>query len=389
MSGTTLKSRVTGVQQFTDHHLYGSPTFKTVYQERAEMLSQNHFPLNPDGDTGGPFQLTKVGDYASFLHKPHNGSCYNWHGDITVRHSDGPFTPSDVGSFTVPTNSTLMSLGSTAISRCAPSVPSFSLPTAAGELLFDQMPRIPWSTWKERTGAASGAGGEYLNTQFGWLPLVNDITSFSKTLINCHSLLESYIKGSDSKQRRRYAFPDKDYTGVSPMGYLFTEPAAGVASLFGQTMLRRTQKTWFSGAFRYHIPVADSPLSQMRRSYSLARHLLGIELTPAVVWNLAPWSWAADWFGNFSDVMTNVSAMGSDGLVMQYGYVMCETITDLWSYGRVTDSRLTSMYNQITARRTLYKSAQRLQATPYGFGVNMSALSPRQIAILTAIGISR
>jgi hypothetical protein len=114
---------------------------------------------------------------------------------------------------------------------------------------------------------------------------------------------------------------------------------------------------------------------------SMTDHLLGVKVTPETVWNIAPWSWAADWFANTGDIMTNISNLGKDGLVMQYGYSMME---------RVLRSESKARFDGILTKRTqetVHK--RRMPATPYGFGVNLSTLSPKQVAIIAALGLSR
>ena len=124
----------------------------------------------------------------------------------------------------------------------------------------------------------------------------------------------------------------------------------------------------------------------MIRAATRASVLLGIELTPEVLWNLTPWSWAADWFANMGDVLSNVSDFANDGLVMHYGYMM-ETshVThtyDLHGHGlNGVESPLTLTFENI--------QKQRIKASPFGFGLTWESFTPRQLAILAALGISR
>jgi hypothetical protein len=113
---------------------------------------------------------------------------------------------------------------------------------------------------------------------------------------------------------------------------------------------------------------------------SQANRLLGVKLSPDTVWNLNPWTWAADWFANTGDLMTNVSNMGQDGLVLQYGYMMASEEVSTYS--------VASKNGAVTSRTRLVKRAKRIPASPYGFGVSLSTLTARQLAIITALGLS-
>jgi hypothetical protein len=133
--------------------------------------------------------------------------------------------------------------------------------------------------------------------------------------------------------------------------------------------------------FIYYLPTGDSAREKISRYGAYARKLLGIDLTPEVLWNLSPWSWAADWFSNTGDVMHNISAFGSDGLVMRNGYTMCHSgLTQV-------DSGSYSGFYQVKTR--VRETKTRHVATPYGFGVSYDGLSARQIATVAALGLSR
>jgi hypothetical protein len=115
-----------------------------------------------------------------------------------------------------------------------------------------------------------------------------------------------------------------------------------------------------------------------------ANKVLGTRLTPKTVWELTPWSWAADWFGTTGDVMSNLSTLGHDGLVLQYGYVMHEQIlATSVDYKTVGAPELSGSYTNKLIMR------QRFEATPYGFGFDLKSLTTRQVSILAALGLSK
>jgi hypothetical protein len=119
-----------------------------------------------------------------------------------------------------------------------------------------------------------------------------------------------------------------------------------------------------------------------------ARKLAGLELTPAVVWNLAPWSWALDWQGNIGDSLHNMSRFAQDGLVMQYGYIMQSKTAEV-TYTLTRGDLNTGLSNTALSHTVIAESKVRRTATPFGFGFDMTALNGRQSAILGALGISR
>jgi len=223
--------------------------------------------------------------------------------------------------------------GTTMIARTTPTSPAAEMATALGDLAVErELPSmVGHETWKARTHAARGAGSEYLNVQFGWIPLVSDLRDFAYAVKHRNKIIGDYRKGSDKKIRRRYVMTDEEnsYSAVTGMNVNGSLPGGT-----GTAMSQTTKKVWFSGAYRYHIPMGNDMASRLARYDKYADKLLGVNITPEVIWNISPWSWAADWFGNTGDVMHNISALGPDGLVLQYGYAMSSRTRTTSLYGQ-------------------------------------------------------
>jgi len=147
---------------------------------------------------------------------------------------------------------------------------------------------------------------------------------------------------------------------------------------------------WFSGAFRYHVPIGDSTWERLSRYEQYSNYLFGTRITPEVVWNLAPWSWAVDWFTNAGDVIHNISTLGFDGLVMQYGYAMRQELRKAVIVHTTTGNGFSGLAAGLRASRTeVIEFKQRVPANPYGFGIDDISLSKTQLAILAALGLTR
>jgi hypothetical protein len=107
------------------------------------------------------------------------------------------------------------------------------------------------------------------------------------------------------------------------------------------------------------------------------------------LWNLTPWSWAADWVSDLGTLSANVNNFSKDGLVMPYAYMM-ETISventfvsGPWSF----DSRPGEQHFFTQSFKTTRK--RRIAASPYGFDVDFGGFSQRQLAILASLGITK
>jgi len=354
-----------------------------LYLNQYEMTTLNHpgwAKSLGSGDIGGPFRLFKETysveasylDIPGFFRGPFvmDGLAGGW-GGYTAANSIPQFA----------SDSDLKGKGTHAIAVSEPTNPSAGLATFLGELHEGVPSIIGHAAFRDRVHAARKSGNEYLNVEFGWKPLMADLRSFAHAIKHGNKVIAGYRKGSDKKIKRRYSYPTETdsqvYSGAFAQGYTGTLG-------FGTISQSRKSETWFEGAFRYHIPVPDSTMGKLSLYESYANRILGTRLTPEVVWNISPWSWLVDWKGNVGDVLHNVSALGHDGLVMQYGYMMSYDLREEIKACTVQgNSDISSRVSKTTVTR------QRIPATPYGFGFDMSGLTARQTAILVALGLSR
>jgi hypothetical protein len=158
--------------------------------------------------------------------------------------------------------------------------------------------------------------------------------------------------------------------------------------LRGVCMRTRTEfrRQWFSGAFTYYLPSGYDSRIGMERGALLAQKVFGLELTPEVLWNIAPWSWAVDWVSNVGDVISNLSDWLTDGLVLQYGYIMEQSfVQDTYSWEGPTGFKSAAVRPATVVLTTEVK--KRRQASPFGFGTSWSSFTPRQFAIAAALGL--
>lgn len=278
----------------------------------------------------------------------------------------------------------LTAAGATAMSRVLPTNPSFGLSRSLGELRNDGLPTIiSLDTLKDKAGYLRNSGGEYLNVEFGWLPLVSDLLGFARAVKSSNRVLANFRKGSDRHIRRRYSYPQQTATQTAlGSAAVSCNPTGQVWS--GASVSTTSYEVEFSGSFKYHVPMGDDLSSQMLRWESEANKLLGSRLTPKLVWDLTPWTWATGWFSNMGSVINNVSSLGSDGLVVEYGYITDRLINvgDMSAWVDWNGKHFSC------SSRCTTKDVRRYRATPFGFGFDMTALSPTQDAVLVALGLS-
>lgn len=369
-------------------------------------------------DSGGPFHVTHVGTFSEPMMV--NDVC-NTFLSGTDRFYSGPLFGAVV---TIPAiaekykgtaqdwdKSSLDPLGATAISLCAPVNPTAQLGVAIGEILNEKKISLPGiESWKRRTGIAKTAGSEYLSKQFGWGPLVDEIHSTVDATRRHRDIMQNYRHNEGRDIHRRFDFPIEIQDSAEEISSAYC--GTGTISSFANCVpgsngkpagrvcrFRKETKRWFEGCFTYGGPSGTDSFRRALGFGSEADQLYGLTLTPDVVWNLTPWTWAADWFSNAGDVVHNISNFVAAGLVMRYGFMMAETIEEYHTeyFGQEMQYRKSAKPRVLSKRpvntpgkfgsRTVTKT--RVPANPFGFGVGWEGLSPTQLAITAALGITR
>jgi hypothetical protein len=144
--------------------------------------------------------------------------------------------------------------------------------------------------------------------------------------------------------------------------------------------------TWFSGCFSFYLQDIED---LFRRSWlGKAEDLLGLQLTPEVIYNLTPWSWLFDWFGNLGDVLKVMSNQLQFSQVMRYGYLMRHTLVTRSVYRDPVRDGQGALVGPLVMN-SMAERKDRARANPYGFGVDLNALTSVQWAILGALGLTR
>jgi hypothetical protein len=306
-------------------------------------------------------------------------------------------------------------LGATAIRRSSPNKPVIDLATTIGELRSEGLPSMFGSIIsrsKTLRDLAANGGKEYLNAQFGWAPLMRDVQALATEVLATRKRLEQYYRDLSREIRRRYSFPeisevtsttstiqtDGEYwvQGNTPLGAstgrYFTYHSSAPT---GTTVVKSVQNSWFSGAFRYLNATEEHDMNTLQKFEEDANALLGTRIDPEVLWNLQPWTWLADWFVNYGDVLGNISSITADRQVMHYGYIMRTveshveySVPGLWAASGPTGLGRTRVagpfHNKVTTVRK-----HRGAASPFGFGLNPDSFTASQWAILGALGISK
>lgn len=303
-------------------------------------------------------------------------------------------------------NSDLDTKGTEAIALCNPLNPVGDAATFLTESLGERIPTLPGvRLWKSRTKALLGLGEEFLNAEFGYLPMLREISDFRDAVKSATQTMQQFERDAGKLVRRSWYFPTEKHETRKLIASESVPLFGGESQFPGEAFIGKgkmpvgraveikqvQRKVWFKGAFTYPIPhQSDSWRGMVENASGLnaTNIALGSNITPETLWELTPWSWALDWFSNAQEVVQNLQAFKLQGLVMPYGYIMDEESTKTtytWEPepGLIQTTALT--VSPIVRTRT---TKMRKQASPFGFGLEWKDLSPLQLAILAALGIT-
>lgn len=242
-------------------------------------------------------------------------------------------------------------------------------------------------------------GSEYLNVAFNWLPFVSSITSTVASLQKANQQIMQLQRDSGLLVRRDMRFDPIITTKVTDFGRLdnsvwqpggFNLPnpeikalLPGDGSLYGSTTV--SQQTYeqysFAGAFTYYLHPGNGLLDRLERYNQYANKLLGNRITPAVLWELLPFSWLADWFLDVQSALKRMSLFQNDSLVLPYSYMMRTTVLSSQSVCQ------SDTFGGLSQGQYFVKK-ERIKGTPFGFGKNPISFTGQQWAILTALGLT-
>lgn len=165
---------------------------------------------------------------------------------------------------------------------------------------------------KKRRTAAS----EYVNVQFGWLPIYRDVLSLLR-LPGRISRRINYLmrrEGKDSTFRT-----DLDL-GVSPVS---SAPGFAYDLLSEETLVSLSHHAWrhtaLRGVINVNVQLPQLEVPKLREDLTL--RLWGSDPDPEDVYNLVPWSWLVDWFTGLGDYVEAYNVMNLDKSVINYGFI--------------------------------------------------------------------
>jgi len=368
--------------RFTDYSsgysYYSSPSssgshFNSRYQDRKETCNDYVLPGNSH-----PFSVER----RYFVEPPivGSGTIRGTVGNRWEYNKYGRQDPNDI-NFGWPVRPTSLTsdmpsdgaLALTLLKRTNPSRPDIGLDVFIGELreLPSLLTKFKGSTLKK---IASGN----LRYQFGIAPLVSDL----RAMLDIPSIVSK-------RYRELQALQEK---GLRRKRRLYQNALSGTPGTIDAVVVGPANKA----SFRYNTThtlecwgfVKWFPSPELRYAPSdkllalAARSSLGLTIDASTAWNLIPWTWLADWFGNFGDYLEYsrnlVPVTHSTPLIMK------RIVTEM-TYTSISNTSGLSVPSH-TKRK--WESLSRVSASA-SLEAQMPLLSLRQLSILGSLAITK
>lgn len=383
----------------------------------GQNVSESHRRVKGRYKTGGPWKMwkqtvenTPTEELVVYV----NSSSVHYRGrfQCTASYSSSRQPPSGWNSLSNLNSmaSSLENRGAEAWNAMRPDLPDFSLATEIMELkdmprfLKDQTRRIRDLANREyrkryKRRPPSKYAQYHLELQFGWLPILRSILGFAETMRNKDSLLQQLIRDNGRPKRRKRNLTeaannnDTGYkTGSFNTGWGVDVSPLLPTGCYGQTSRSSgsntlTSKTWCEGQFRYLLPPGPRNRAWKRM---MKRRIFGGRLTASDAYNIIPWSWMVDYFTDLGQFVQAVSPGVADKLICDYAYLMRTIEYAFDTTATISIRNGPNTYKHVSCRRRVWQTRKvRVEATPFGFGVKQTDLTPNQLSILGALGLSK
>lgn len=262
--------------------------------------------------------------------------------------------------------------------------------------------------WRGLTGVSTltktmtpkKAADHFLNHQFGWNPFIQDLKRFYNAFDQADRHIKRLTDENGQWIRRRITLKDETQSSVVGTGSgLKLFPNTSFSSPFGSPWLvgsptwqvreELTTRIYAVGKYRYYRPEFDrtdpdhsSAINDMKRQATL----YGLRISPSNVYKATPWTWAIDWVSNFGDQVDKANDMLVDSIAAKYLFVMQAQIRT-----RVFTQYIPFVSGPVTLQftRVIETKQRREGLSPFGFSLSLANLTPRQLAIAGALGVSR
>jgi len=239
---------------------------------------------------------------------------------------------------------------------------------------------------------------DFLNHQFGWTPFIGDLRKFYSTFHKAAAMKARLRANNDKWITRRATLADETTEELVSSGTgMEVEPLGEIIGKLFTTGSSPRWEIWDEkhsvvtavGNYKYYRPEFDANLPDYNSAWNTIQReitLYGARISPSNVYRAVPWTWLIDWCADIGGVIDAMDDIAIDALAARYLYVMRHeyTVRKFTQLLPFVDGTLSLTWDLKTDAKV-----RKPASTPYGFGLSWNLLSPRQLAILASLGITR
>lgn len=252
---------------------------------------------------------------------------------------------------------------------------------------------------------------QFLNLQFGWKPFIKDINQILANVINYTDRIRRLAEENGQWIRRRATLVNNESSVMTNSGTgVKTYPGnvlGGVDwTLFYDPVVPYTEPHWevwedkvtFAtcvGQFRYWLPEfsgGDFDSDSFMNRVNTARRtldLFGLRPSPSNIYKAIPWSWLVDWFTGIGRSIQAMQDQVLDQMAAKYMSLSHHVVTTQ-RFRQFMPFTTQNGGMKIFEFSQSCDVKQRVMAdSPFGFYLDYGDLSPNQLAILGALGLSK
>jgi len=318
-----------------------------------------------------PLTVNKFSVDGGIINKPYTGFFSSYFNDYTMDYVQG--LGYNMGHLGVDTMGSVEA-ATRAAARTNPSRPSVDIPT---ELLqIHQLPDIIRQAGRNELARVGNANVAY---QFGVAPIIRDVNQLGGMQSQIARRADELLKADRSGGIKRTVVVDANANQEDILTFLQTD------GLF----IREPVHWWCGQTVKVHTRWTQdgsyAPLSQSNREYVLMRRALraltGGTLDASTAWELIPWSWLVDYFGNVGEYFS--ATRNIVGLTLSDVAVMRHTVTTCSWGGKVGPDYAVSAFEGRLETKSRVTSfvAPTLSSVPF--------LNVGQVGILTSLAATR
>jgi len=259
------------------------------------------------------------------------------------------------------------------------------------------------------------ASDQFINEEFGWKPFINDILQFSDVYQNGRQIVQRLIDQNGQYVRRRVPLGSETKVTLVEQGSFPGTPIDGyslnISSISGIEfglfpvvfpgdffVAPPTYKVFDEvktsrhavGKFKFYNPIFNisyvTPAASAWRTVERYLAIYGLRVTPSNVYKAIPWTWLIDWFVDVSRYIDAISDSLVDQVVCDYFFVSMRQ-----EYKRTLSVSLPFVDGTVNLSYdfNINTKERKGASSPFDFALGMGSLSSRQLAILSALKVSR